>query len=176
MNAPTNAMTANIQSIKFFTFNHIQKQIVGSQFNFDKSGIFGTDQYNALMVAMEKHPDYELFPIAPVKVKQTYQGLNKQFIDKYIQAVATEEIKAQYKKYIEDKSHFAVIKSWFLEEYKGFTMENAMRELRKHTKNEKQNKLVAVKKSVRQSVEEEMKKQKLTVVEKATPAVTDNVA
>lgn len=175
MKTSTNAMTANAQTIKFFTFDHVHKQIIGSQFNFDKSGIFGTDQYAALMNAMEKHPNYELFPVAPVKEKQTYQGLNKQFMDKYIQAVADEAIKAQYQKYLDKKTHFATIKSWFLEVYQGFTMENAMRELRKHTKSENQKKLVAVKKSVRQSVEEEMKKHKLTVVEKATITETDDI-
>lgn len=119
MKNSTNAMTAT-QTIKFFTFNHVQKQIIGSQFNFDKAGILGTEQYNALMIAMEKHPNYELSPIAPIKEKQTYQGLNKRFMDKYIQAVATEAIKAEYKKYIDDKTHFATIKSWFLEVYQGF--------------------------------------------------------
>lgn len=99
MKTSTNAMTANTQTIKFFTFDHVHKQIIGSQFNFDKSGIFGTDQYAALMIAMEKHPNYELFPVAPIKEKQTYQGLNKPFMDKYIQAVATEAIKAEYKKW-----------------------------------------------------------------------------
>lgn len=152
MNTKKTVATAN--SIRFFTFDHVQKKIIGSQFNFDKSGIMGTEQYAALMTAIAKHPNYELSPIAPAKDKQTYQGLTLKFMDTYIQAVGTVEIKAQYNKYIEQKSHFATIKSWFLEEYKGFTMEKAMQELRKHTKDENHKKLVAVKAKVRESTKD----------------------
>lgn len=116
-----NTTVAKVDSIRFFTFDHVQKKIIGSQFNFDKSGILGTEQYTALMIAMAKHPNYELFPIAPAKEKQTYQGLTLKFMNAYIQAVGTEESKAQYNTYIKQKNHFATIKSWFLEEYKGFT-------------------------------------------------------
>lgn len=149
-----NTTVANVDSIRFFTFDHVQKKIIGSQFNFDKSGILGTEQYTALMIAMAKHPNYELFPIAPAKEKQTYQGLTLKFMNAYIQAVGTEESKALYNTYIEQKNHFATIKSWFLEEYKGFTMEKAMQELRKHTKDENHKKLVAVKAKVRESTKD----------------------
>lgn len=141
-------------SIRFFTFDHVQKKIIGSQFNFDKSGIMGTEQYAALMIAMEKHPNYELSPIAPAKEKQTYQGLTLKFIKVYIDAFGTDDTKAQYDTYIKQKGHFATIKSWFLEEYKGFTTEKAMQELRKHAKDESHKKLVAVKAKVRESIKE----------------------
>lgn len=158
-----NTASTTTETIRFFTFNHIKKQIIGSQFNFDKAGIFGTDQYTALMTAMEKHPNYALSPIAPVKEKQTYQGLTKKFMEAYINAIATDEIKAQYNKYIERKCHFATIKSWFLDEYQGFTMENARQEMRKYAKNESKKNLVAVKLAVHTAVKEELSKKQSTV-------------
>ena len=52
-----NASTAAEKSVRpaataFFTFDHFNKKIVGSELNFKKSGVPGSAQYNALMEAM----------------------------------------------------------------------------------------------------------------------------
>lgn len=109
------AMTAN-----YFTFDHIRKTIVGTEFNFKMSGNPIKPQYEALMTAMAMQPTYTLAPIASAKKatkKQTYKGLNMELMAFHISQKGNEEAKAEFTHMVEQKVAYPTIKSWFLELY-----------------------------------------------------------
>ena len=66
--------TTKSASATYFTYDHFNHKIIGSELNFKKSGIPGSAQYNALMTAMERHPNYSLSAVVPKVKKQTYAG------------------------------------------------------------------------------------------------------
>ena len=131
MNTQKNfAMTAT-----YFTFNHFDKTIVGSEFNFKMSGNPTKPQYEALMNAMAMHPNYTLAPIASTKKatkKQTYKGLNMELMAFHISQKGNEEIKAEFTHMVEEKVAYPTIKSWFLEEFKHFNVNQAKTQIAKH--------------------------------------------
>ena len=131
MNTQKNfAMTAT-----YFTFNHFDKTIIGSEFNFKMSGNPTKPQYEALMTAMEMHPNYTLAPIASTKKvekKQTYKGLSMELMADYIRIAGTEQSKAEFKHMVEGKTAYPTIKSWFLEEFTHFNVNQAKTLIAKH--------------------------------------------
>ena len=140
----------------YFTFDHFNQKIVGTEQNFKKSGNSTTPQYASLMAAMELHPNYELSAIAPKKEKQSYKGLNAELITEYVEVFGNEAQKAELDKMVNDNEAYPAIKSWFLDYFKvGFTVEKAKREIAYR-------KLNAKKKAVRAAVRV-----------KATPAVVE---
>lgn len=148
--------TTTRSTTAFFTYDHFNKQIIGSEQNFKKSGIPGSAQYNALMDAMNAHPNYSLSAIAPKKEKQTYKGLNTPLITEYVELFGNEAQKAELEQMVNDNEGFPAIKSWFLDYFRvGFTVEKAKREIAHR-------KLNAKKKAVRKAVRV-----------KATPAVVE---
>lgn len=155
-------MTTNTSFTSYFTFNHINKTIVGSEFNFKMSGNPTKPQYEALMNAMAFQPTYTLAPIASTKKvekKQTYKGLNFELMKDYVEFKGDEVQKAEFEEHVNNDASYPTIKSWFLENFKaGFTVEKAKREIAEH-------KLGARKAKVRATV-------KAKVV-KATPAVVE---
>lgn len=119
----------------YFTFNHINKTIVGSEFNFKMSGNPTKPQYEALMNAMAMQPTYTLAPIASTKKvekKQTYAGLTLPLMSDYIRIVGTEQVKAEFNHMVEGKTAYPTIKSWFLEEFKHFNVNQAKAMIAKH--------------------------------------------
>ena len=130
------AMTAN-----YFTFNHINKTIVGSEFNFKMSGNPTKPQYEELMAAMAMQPNYTLAPIASkkkVEQKQSYEGLTMEVMEEYLNLVyegelATEarakfaEMKAKKE---EKKIAYPTIKSWFLDLFPKFNVNKAKMEIK----------------------------------------------
>ena len=140
----------------YFTFDHFNEKIVGTEQNFKKSGNSTTPQYASLMAAMELHPNYKLSAIAPKVKKQTYKGLNTELITEYVEVFGNEAQKAELDKMVNDNEAYPAIKSWFLDYFKvGFTVEKAKREIAYR-------KLNAKKKAVRTAVRV-----------KATPAVVE---
>ena len=130
-----------------FTFDHINKQIVGTDINFQKAGIPGSDLEAELNALMEARPSYSLCPTPTEKkpAKQTYKGLTKELMREYIkvrQDKAVDDLLAQFDNMIEEKKAFPTIKSWFLDEFKGFSVSKAQREIKNH-------KLISVKAKVR---------------------------
>ena len=122
-------------SATYFTFNHINKTIVGSEFNFKMSGNPTKPQYEALMNAMAMQPTYSLAPIASTKKvekKQTYAGLTLPLMSDYIRIVGTEQVKAEFKHMVEGKTAYPTIKSWFLDEFKHFNVNQAKAQIAKH--------------------------------------------
>lgn len=55
-----------------FTYDHINHKIVGTELNFRKSGIPGSDQDTELMARLAEHPNYTFRIIKPDKEKNTY--------------------------------------------------------------------------------------------------------
>ena len=146
----------------YFTFNHINKTIVGSEFNFKMSGNPTKPQYEALMTAMAMQPSYTLAPVASTKKvekKQTYKGLDMALMADYIRIVGSEQAKAEFNHMVEDKkTTYPTIKSWFLEEFKHFNVNQAKAQIAKYD-------LTARKTAVRTAVK--------VKTAKATPAVVE---
>ena len=152
----SNATVRTTAAAAYFTFDHFNKKIVGTEQNFKKSGNSTTPQYASLMAAMELHPNYELSAIAPKKEKQSYKGLNAELITEYVEVFGNEAQKAELDKMVNANAAYPAIKSWFLDYFKdGFTEEKAKREIAYR-------KLNAKKKAVRTAVRV-----------KATPAVVE---
>ena len=128
----------NVCAATYFTYNHIEKTIIGSTMNFKKSGDSRNPQYNALMEAMAAHPNYKLSPVAPTKEKQSYKGLTLPLMDDYLNLVYNGEMAdvarskfAEMKGKAEKKEMaFATIKSWYLDMFPGFNVEKAKREIK----------------------------------------------
>ena len=131
----------------YFTFNHINKTIVGSEFNFKMSGNPKKPQYEALMKAMACQPAYTLAPIASTKKvekKQTYKGLTFELMMDYVEFKGSEVQKAEFEKIVSDDESYPTIKRWFLDNFKvGFTVEKATREIAQHKLGERKAKVRA---------------------------------
>ena len=148
-------MTKTATSSKnLFTFNHIDKTIVGTEHHFNQAGIPNSTAYNALMAAMALQPTYSLAPIPSTKKvekKQTYKGLDMTLMADYIRIAGTEQVKAEFNHMVEGKTAYPTIKSWFLEEFKHFNVNQAKTMIAKHE-------LTARKTAVRTAVKVKMVK------------------
>lgn len=145
--------TNTTRTATYFACDHIRKRIYGSEANFKKAEILGSVQYEALMVLMERHPNYSLDAIAPEFQKQSYKGLNFELMMDYVELKGSAVQQAEFEEIVTRNSTFPVIKSWFVENFKvGFTVEKAKREIEIAKRNAK--KQIAV---------ETLKEQKATV-------------
>lgn len=138
-NANTN--TVRISAKKpAFTFDHVNKKIVGKDVDFQKAGIPGSDLEKELIARMEARPSYS-FTVIPTEknsTKQSYRGLNKELMREYIsiqEEAAKADLNARLDKMIAEKIAFPTIRSWFLDEFKGFSVSKAHREIQKHKLN-----------------------------------------
>ena len=137
MNAQMNATT---KSATYFTFDHIRKAIVGSEFNFKMAGNPEKPQYGALMAAMDRHPSYTLTPIASkkkVEKKQSYEGLTMDLMEEYLKVyegeladVARAKFAEMKAKKEEKKIAYPTIKSWFLDLFPNFNVNKAKMEIK----------------------------------------------
>ena len=125
-NTNTNNTRTITPSINFFTFDHFNKKIVGTEQNFKKAGIPDSIQYKSLMEAIRRHPNYELSAVAPKVKKQTYAGLTTDLMREYVEIKGTSEQKEELEALIEKNEAYPTIKSWFLDYFKcGFSVEKA---------------------------------------------------
>lgn len=144
MTNTTSSSTSTTKTAIYFTFDHFNKKIVGTEQNFKKSSISGTAQYNALMAAMSAHPNYELSAMAPKVKKQTYAGLNFELMMDYVEFKGNEIQKAEFEEIVSSNATYPTIKSWFLDNFKvGFTVEKATREIAQHKLGERKAKVRA---------------------------------
>ena len=133
MTNTTSSSTSTTKTAIYFTFDHFNKKIVGTEQNFKKSGISGTAQYDALMAAMKAHPTYELSAKAPNVKKQSYKGLNFDLMMDYVEIKGSDIQKAEFQAIVDDNATYPTIKSWFVDNFKvGFTVEKAQREIAQH--------------------------------------------
>lgn len=112
-----------------FTYDHINKKIVGTELNFGKSGIPGSAQDEELMMRMAEHPDYTFRVVKPAKEKNSYKGLNCPLMAEYLEMTKQEVLGATLKKMRDDGVGFPTIKSWFLEQFPHFNVSKAKREI-----------------------------------------------
>ena len=118
--------TNNTRTATYFTYDHFNKKIVGSELNFKKSGNPNNPQYKALMNAMANHPTYTLSAVAPKVKKQTYAGLTCELMREYVQIKGTPAQLKELDNLIDNNEAYPTIKSWFLDYFKcGFTVEKA---------------------------------------------------
>ena len=152
----SNASTksASTTAPKFFRFNLLNDTIEGSEFNFKKAGDPTSAQYAELMQFKAIQPTFKFAPIASqkkVEKKQTYAGLTLPLMSDYIRIVGTEQVKAEFKHMVEGKTAYPTIKSWFLDEFKHFNVNQAKAMIAKHD-------LTARKTAVRTAVKVKMVK------------------
>ena len=128
--------TNNTRTATYFTFNHFDKKIVGSELNFKKSENPNNPQYKALMNAMAAHPNYELSAVAPKVKKQTYAGLTTDLMREYVKIKGTAAQLEELDNLIDNNEAYPTIKSWFLDYFKcGFTVEKAKEQIARHKLN-----------------------------------------
>ena len=73
-----------------FSFNFPNRTIVGTKASFDKAGKGTGSAYEELVAMMEKQPTFEFEvkePKKPAKPRQTYKGMDIQFIKDFLAAV-----------------------------------------------------------------------------------------
>ena len=158
-NTTSSSSTFTTKTAIYFTFDHFNKKIVGTEQIFNKSSISGTAQYNALMEAMKAHPNYELSVMAPKVKKQSYKGLTFELMMDYVEVKGSEVQKAEFEAHVNNDEAYPALKSWFLDNFKvGFTVEKAKREIAECRLNAKKAKVRTVVKAK---------------VVKATPAVVE---
>ena len=126
-------MTKTAASSKnLFTFNHIDKTIVGTEHHVNQAGIPDSIAYKALMAAMAMQPTYSLAPIASTKKatkKQTYKGLNMELMAFHISQKGNDEAKAEFAHMVEQKIAYPTIKSWFLDLFPKFNVNKAKKQI-----------------------------------------------
>lgn len=117
----------------YFTYDHINHKIVGTELNFKKSGMPGSAQDIELMARIEVHPDYTFRIIKPAKEKNTYKGLKRELMFDYIDCFGTDDMMAQFEQMKADGTGFPAMKSWFLDQFPNFgTVEQAKKRIQKH--------------------------------------------
>lgn len=119
-------------STTYFTYDHLNKKIVGTELNFRKSGIPGSEQDNELMARIEEHPNYTFHVIKPAKEKRSYKGLKRELMYDYIDCFGSEEMMKKFQQMKEDGTGFPAMKSWFLDQFPKFNVEKAKKEIQKH--------------------------------------------
>ena len=126
------AQTATTSKKHAFTYDHVNKKIVGTDIAFQKAGIPGSALEAELNIRIETRPSYGFTVIPTVKkpAKQTYKGLTSELITEYVEVFGNEVQKAELAQMIDDNENYPAIKSWFLEYFRvGFTVEKAKREI-----------------------------------------------
>ena len=129
------ASNNTISTPKFFRFNLFNDTIEGSEFNFKKAGDPTSAQYAELMQFKAIQPSFKFAPIASAKKvekKQTYKGLDMGLMADYIRVFGNEQVKAEFNHMVEDKKiTYPTIKSWFLDEFKHFNVNQAKAQIAK---------------------------------------------
>ena len=166
--------TASTSKKFAFTYNHINKTLVGTDINFQKAGSPGSALEKELLARMAGQPTYTFEVIATEKKpeKRSYAGLTMDLMEDYLAIWENELADAARAKFAEMKAkqekkelRFSIIKSWFLDYFKcGFSVEKAKEMIAYH-------KLSARKSKVRATVKARLVKATPAVVE--MPAVSN---
>ena len=126
-------MNENVKATAiYFTYDHINHKIDGTEENFRMSGIPGSAQDLALMACLREHPDYDFRIVKFQKEKRSYKGLGRELMYDYIDCFGSEEMMAELNKMKEDGVSFAKRKSWFLDLFPKFNVEKAKKDIQKH--------------------------------------------
>ena len=131
-----NALTATVATSKkfAFTFDHVNKKIVGTDINFQKAGIPNSKEEQYLLACIAKQPTYTYHVIETEKkpAKQSYAGLTMELLESYLaiyKGELAEEMRAEFAKMKVEKENkeitFPTIKSWFLDLFPRFNVNKA---------------------------------------------------
>ena len=129
-----------------FAVDFLNKKIIGTKASFDKASKGIGSVYEELTNLIVRHPAFELEVKEQKKritrSKRTYDGLNFEFIEKYISIQERSEVRmSEYRnvrKFAEDNniSVYPFVKKWFLGEFdpnnEGFDMAKAKQEINEH--------------------------------------------
>ena len=117
----------------YFTYDHLNKKIDGTEENFTLSGIPGSAQDLALMACLKAHPDYDFRMVKAKKEKNSYKGLKRELVHDYIDCFGSAEQMAEFEKMKDESAAFGSIKSWFLKEFPTFgNVEKAKKAIRQY--------------------------------------------
>ena len=114
-----------------FTINFAEKSIVASKTTLKKASIPNSPEYKALMKLMKQNPTFTVAEkeIKKAEGKNTYEGLNKAFIEKYISIQDNAgDLNEQYAK-ASEMGKFPLVRKWFLNTFKNFDMATAKAEI-----------------------------------------------
>lgn len=114
-----------------FTVNFAENTIVASKTTLKKAGNPTTPEYKALMKLMKQNPTFTVAEkeIKKAEGKNTYKGLDKAFVEKYISIQTNaDDLNKQYAKAAE-MGKFPLVRKWFLNAFKNFDMETAKKEI-----------------------------------------------
>ena len=133
MNAAVkNEMTATaITSKKYnFTFDHVNKKIVGTDIAFQKSGLPGSKEEKELNARMEARPNYgfTVIPTEKKPAKKTYAGLTMEVMETYLAIYEGElaiEMRTKFAEMKKNKEKYPVVKSWFIDLFPNFNVNKA---------------------------------------------------
>lgn len=128
-----NVKAATTVSTTYFTYDHINKKIDGTEENFRMSGIPGSAQDLALMACRKQHPDYEYRIVKYKKEKNSYKGLKRELMHDYIDCFGVKAQMDEFVKMKNENASFGALKSWFLKEFPAFNnVEKAKKEIQKY--------------------------------------------
>ena len=133
-------MSKNVAKKARFTLDFPGRKIVGTTAGFAKASKGSGDAYDELVALMNKHPDFGFEvkkPEEPAKPKQSYKGMDIDFIQDYLKAVndtatlkkVTDNIAFAEK---EKMSKYPLVKRKFFEEYKNFDYSEAKKVVKEY--------------------------------------------
>ena len=151
-----------------FTFDHINKQIVGTDINFQKAGIPGSALEKELNARMEERPSYGFAVIETEKkpAKKTYAGLTMEVMEASLaiyQGELAEEMRVEFAKMKVKKEKkemtYPTIKSWFLDLFPHFNVNKAKATIKANNLEKKKAPYTVIKVSVNTALLAEQRKQ-----------------
>ena len=114
-----------------FAINFAENTIVASKTTLKKASIPNSAEYKALMKLMKQNPTFTVAEkeIKKAEGKNTYKGLDKAFVEKYISIQTNAaDLKAQYEQAAK-MGKFPLVRKWVLNTFKNFDMETAKAEI-----------------------------------------------
>ena len=167
----TTSNTVRTSTKKFaFTFDHINKKIVGKDVDFQKAGIPGSALEAELTARMTERPSYTFCVIETEKkpAKQTYAGLTMEVMEAYLaiyEGDLAEEMRDQFAKMKAQKAakkmSYPTIKSWFVELFPQFNVNKAKAAIKASNLEKKKAPYKVIKVSVNTALMAEQRKQGL---------------
>ena len=114
-----------------FAINFAENTIVASKTTLKKASIPNSPEYKALMKLMKQNPSFTITEkaIKEATGKNTYKGLDKAFVEKYISIQDNaDDLNKQYAK-ASEMGKFPLVRKWFLNTFKNFDMAAAKEEI-----------------------------------------------
>ena len=110
-----------------FAIDFANNTIVASKTTLKKASIPNSPEYKALMKLMKQNPTFTVAEkdIKKAEGKNTYKGLNDDFIKQYISIQTNaDDLNKQYAK-ASEMGKFPLVRKWFLNTFKNFDMDAA---------------------------------------------------